>query len=344
MNAVMKMPNRAPQIEAANLGDLLTMYQNEKSAGVKWETFRNYRLRLEWFRRFWDEYGPANNYLLTPETFRQYDRWLQTDFRSKYDRPASGDALHRASQQIRQFTEWLYSSQCIEFPISGWVIGHHPVRSEQFWPTLPQFQTLFDHLAASREVTRLRDCLGLLLMFGTGARRLEVASVKIENFDFATPITNLTVGDDHSGFAYLDVTKGDKPRYVRFCSKTGLLAKAWIRTTGRAEGLLLGFGAAGLQIVIDKASAACGLPEMSCHSGRRAFMDYWVAKKPEGLSYQALKLQCGHSLHGRADVTIDRYIHTSNPNRVKQLITQFHCSPVDDLQIDWSRWPVNIPA
>jgi integrase len=196
---------------------------------------------------------------------------------------------------------------------------------------------------------RVRDTALVAFALSTGARRNEIVNAKVENMHFATDLSNLRVGDDHSGYVHLRVVKGDsegtgKGRYSAFCSKTGLLLKTWLRCWGESKGNAFVLGYVGLQNITRCISVTCGLPELHPHAFRSAHIDYWAFKHANAgmMASIALKLQVGHAIDGHDFGATVSYINTSNPWRNMEIIKKFHCSPLDEIEIDWARFPVHI--
>ena len=211
-----------------------------------------------------------------------------------------------------------------------------------YFPDLKEIERL---LAAPAGETRLRDLACMAFLLSTAARRVEAALAVVENLEFNTSPTNIAVGADHCGSCWLRHTKGDAAgegpgRDVVFCSTAGLLLKCYLRSAGRTEGRIFDLTDSGIGQMIEKHAETAGLPRLSPHAFRRLFSDHWDEVHGDALR-TVLKKQLGHSLKG-SDVTEKHYI-SRNRRRIVREIMRYHVSPLDAIQIDWSRLPVHIP-
>jgi integrase len=303
---------------------------------------KNYVGNLRPFRQWWAEWGPANDFKLSPTAFKEFDLWYEQDFRTNMQgHPITNHAMHKTGLLLQSFCEWLYAEGCTPINISKWVVDRPLVRVPQYFPEIHEVETVFNY--ADRHEDRMKYVPALAFMFDTGCRRMEVAYARIENLSFKTPITNLRVGADHRGQVWLTQTKGNKARFVAFGNKTGLLLKCWLRSYGRSSGPIFGLQKAGLAMVIKRASIRCKLPELSCHCARRLFCDYWMDKhERDPFALTILKLQVGHALHDADDVTSTRYINLHNERKLLERLHKFHVSIIDELEFDWADWPVDL--
>lgn len=340
----LKLPTRQPEVEAEGLEQFIDLFLEHKAETTKPETHRNYVLYMYPFKAWWESWGAANGYKLSPAAFRAFDKWMGTEYVNRLGKAASDHGRHRTANLLTEFCDWLLKSGCIDAPIIGWVVDRPLKRKQQFFPDAADVERLFAYADAQDQRLQYMALFGF--MFGTGVRRMELSGALIENTTFKTPVSNLCVDADHRGHTWLERTKGGDPRFVVFGQKAGLMLKCWLRCSGRTSGEIFGLADAGVAMVMKRAAMRSGVPELSCHAARRAFCDHWMDKhERDPFAYSVLKLQVGHSLNNdKDDVTSVRYINLNNSKKVLERLYAYHVSLVDDLEIDWSRWPVNIPA
>lgn len=116
-----------------------------------------------------------------------------------------------------------------------------------------------------------RDTAVLLMFFDTGARLSE--------------ITNLQLGDVHTGFANV-IGKGSKPRAVRFGATTARALDRYLRVRSRHEfghtsALWLGRKGPmtrwGIRDIVEKRAEQAGIGHLHPHMFRHSFAHNWLA-------------------------------------------------------------------
>lgn len=193
---------------------------------------------------------------------------------------------------------------------------------------------------------RLRDTAVIAFLVSTGARRFETANAQIDLMTFATPLTDIALGNNHTGWVWLRRVKGDRDgagagRPVAFCTIAGLLLKIYLRSVGRTSGTIFDMSDNAIGLMVDRHANAAGVPLISPHGFRRMLADYW--DETHGLSGRAaLKRQLGHT-STVGDVTERHYI-SRNHRRIARELQKWHTSPLAELTLDWTQYPVHIPS
>ncbi len=339
----LKLQRRQQEVDAGELGAVIADFLDHCDSNVAGPTAAAYRREMFPFQLWWTANAERYAHKLSKPLFDDFMQWFKTEYIHKRGGPASTYTLHKATQRIRQMLDWASMPK----NVLAWVPNvNHDYMAAKFYPKQHELAAIL-HAPHGKE--RVRDVAFLAFALSTGARRTELVNAKVENLKFASPLSNLKVGDDHSGHIHLRIVKGDsegvgKGRYSVFCSKTGLLLKTWIRCTGISKGTIFGLGYVGIQNIIRNVANNCGVADIHPHAFRSAFIDYWAFKHATAgmMGSIALKLQVGHAIDTHDFGATVSYINTSNPWRNMEIIKKFHCSPLDEIEIDWARFPVHI--
>lgn len=340
----MTLPRQQAAVGAELLPQIIEAYLETKVAegAIAARTADSYRNNLNPWFAFWEQCPDIHNYKLSADILQSAYEWMQDEYRNSLNRPAHHNSLVHCWIKLKQVFNWAFVNNCTEnVNLTEWCPHVDRVDSPQYFPDVEDMKALFAQPAGN---DRLRDLATMAFMLSTGARRYEVANALIEHLTFATPLTSLVVDADHSGTCHLFRVKGDREglgvgRIVVFGNVAGLMIKAHLRASNRAEGTIFGLTDTGIGQMIEKHAIAAGLPEISPHAFRRCLSDYWDEKR--GLAGRAaLKRQLGHST-GK-DVT-ERHYLTKNPKRTAREIAKWYVSPLDELDFDWTIFPVHVP-
>jgi len=335
-------------VDAQEMDALMDAFMADRVKETHKATAAGYRREIEPFRRWWRESSAIHNHKLAQEIFDVFIHWCEHNYRNSHGDKASSYTLHKITVRVRHMLTWAHQMGYVPTNITELCPLYHYRDAVKYYPKPQELAAI---IKAPTGKERVRDTAFLAFSLSTGARRNEIVNAKIENLTFATPLSNLQVGADHSGHIHPRVVKGDpegagKGRDSVFCSKTGILLKAWIRSIGATRGSIFGLGYVGIQNVIRNVAISCKLTDVHQHAFRSAFIDHWAFKHAHAgmMASLALKLQVGHVIDKGEFGATSFYINTSNPWRNLELIKQFHCSPLDDIEIDWARYPVHVSA
>lgn len=347
----LNLPTQHTVIDASLMPQLIELYFDHKRPSLGGRTERTYRDHIRPFVAFWNDCHHIHEQTISVSVMRQFHDWLRNDYKTARNTPPAENTISHCLTVVKQLFEWMYRSECTDgVPIQKWVPHVPLVQPEVYFPTKEELQLLIDQVVGYDGPWRLRDASVITFALSTGARATEIAKAKIENLTFVdTPIDDVSVKSKHRGYVYLENVKGDmegtknKGRYVVFGSKAGLFLKCWMRYSMRTSRIYnFEHGHAIYQMIgrhIDRIENPGEATAFSAQSLRRAFSDNWDAVG--GVSKRLpLKLQMGHSLKG--DVTQAHYINGQNKRRIAQQILEEHISPLDNLEIDWTRFPVTL--
>lgn len=331
-------------VEAGNLEAVIDAYIVEAGQTISPDALKNYQNHLRPFRRWWIEREDQHGQRLSRATLRAYVVWLETDYVNAYGVAPSDYAIHKSLALLRRLLRWAHRAGCVAQDISELVPQYATVEREKYFPEAEEFNAVLQSINTS---TALRDTAIWCFLISTGMRRMEIVGARVDELTFNTPIENLAVGDDHGGYVHLHKVKGDslgagKGRYSVFCSKTGLLLKAWLRLSRHTDGSIFGLGEDGIRMIINDTAKAAGITRMHPHACRSAFISWWLDINKGGgdAASIALRLQVGHALDSGDSQT--PYL-SKNPNWILRQIRAFHTSPLNAITLDWRRFPVHIP-
>jgi site-specific recombinase XerD len=219
-------------LDGRHLERLMDRWLETVAAEVEAGTVAGYRQKIDHFRRWWREAGPALEWQITRSALTAFGKWLaaQPSQRPPYKTPSYGqqkDVLRRVAQMFK----WAKTKNFTQIDHSDWLpapIGEPTLRKA---PTLDDLAALMAAAGNSFKPVRNRALLALLI--GTGVRRAEAASIQIEDIQFAA---------DGSGVAVVvgKRTKANRSgrRSIAFDATTGAYLIALLDSEQRASGPL----------------------------------------------------------------------------------------------------------
>lgn len=338
------LPERRSTIDATLLPQIIELYLSTKlsTGAIAPRTEQNYRNNLNPWFAYWRCCADQHANMLSPEILAQALAWMRSDHRNARERTPHETSIHHCWVRLRQVFNWAYKNNCTGTTnLAEWC---PPLPEADPTAHFPSVQELAAILAQPAGENRLRDIAVIAFLVSTGARRYEAAHADLATLTFATPLTNIAPGADHSGWLILRKVKGDREgrglgRPACFCSACGLLLKVYLRSVDRTEGPIFGMSDTAICQMVDKHANAAGVPLVSPHGFRRMLADHW--DEVHGISGRAaLKKQLGHTT-AAGDVTERHYI-SRNQRRIAREIGKWHVSPLALIPLDWTRFPVHI--
>lgn len=271
-----------PTLRAEQLDRLIDAYLADRRRKTQPTTVKGYRFKLRPFAAWWQTAGPPRQWLLSADDLPAYEQYLHA---IGWGYSSRADAIKR----LRQMLRWAQQTGRIPIDFSIYVPrarGSAPVRLPL---TLDDLAALLQ--ACWRMSFPLRNRAIIAVLAGTGLRREEAASVRIES---------MTLFADGAGYLYPQVTKGDKPRFVAFDADTGTYLRQWSDLLGNSGPLFpsrkrgKALSPDGLYKVVTDAALLAGV-DVETHDLRRLFATTW-AKTLRSESYnKLLQVQMGHA-------------------------------------------------
>ncbi len=174
---------RRPTLHARDLDVLINLYLESLAARVQLSTLTEYSLRLAPFRQWWALVGPSQEWMLTEEDMRRFEFHLRHLSCQRFDRPLSYHSRNDILRRLRQMFRWAHRRRHIEdLDCSLWVPAPDGAPTKRRSASMTELRRLF--LAAQTSSTPTRDSAILALLIGTGMRRGELTSLRIENITF----------------------------------------------------------------------------------------------------------------------------------------------------------------
>lgn len=275
----------------------------ERRSDLAPATVVGYRNRIIYFREWWQDVGPWCNWELTREKFAQFGDWLN-GAQSQYRKPLEFNSRKDVYRRLRQCFKWAFERDYLSRDIRPWlpkVAGSAPLRQRAELDDLAALM-----LAAGRSGCPVRDQALIALLLGTGLRKMEAASLDVED---------VRMYADLSGKATVRQAKRVRGRTVQgrvvaFDEWTGhyvgKLLDSYAEATGplfrTAEGTRR-VGSQAAYRIVKRAIARAGLSDRieGPHDLRRNFAT-WFAKQNRGeLHGRLLSKQLGHSRFMQTD-------------------------------------------
>lgn len=348
-NDSLVLPQRDVSVEAELFTDIIELFFEDAAERVSARTVYCYRSELTPFTTWWEEHPDRHEYKLSKAMFDDFIEWMATDYLNRHGRKPTGYVQARTTQRIRNILDWMHDQGCVQQKITDLCRQLEPEETLKYYPSVEELQAMFDAKPDEESFfhhdhMRIKALLAFTL--ATGARRTEVAHARVEDLRFDTPLTNVNLNSAHTGYVDLHVVKGgsDIGRVSVFCSKAGLLLKLYLRSFCRTSGSIFMWGDDATYVRIKKLGEYIGATEMHAHSCRDAFIDYWGDANMDGgfMADLALALQVGHSVKSISKNARGHYIDIRNRRKVLTRIRQYYVSPLDQLEIDWEQYPVDL--
>ena len=313
MDGVNKNPGR--NFNGKDLEWLLDAYLEESATRIAATTHKDYSLALDYFRRWWRDVGPKQDYIVGRSDFQKFAKWLEKQPSRQGERLGVG-TIDTVLKRLRQFFRWSWTEENLAKDYSLWIPRATGEPPERTLPEPESLDQLFNAATLTEKPIRNRAILAILI--GTAVRRAECCNIDIEHVQFYA---------DGGGQISIKLGKGKKPRTVIFDAIAGeyiSIHLRWMVESGHATGaLFLGrsgrLGPKALYSVVKNLAEHAGLADQiqGPHDLRRLFATYWSRKqRGEGFT-QPLSLQMGHTdrkmtlLYTKQDITDVRQTFTS---------------------------------
>ena len=337
----------AQEVEASSLISLLDLYLEDSKQRVAAETLKDYRVCLAPFRQWWLENPNIHNYKLSERVFEDFLTWYIDVYRPPRSTRTTDYMINKTTILIRRFLRWLHTKGAVQQRIMD-LCPLHTFETNQgkYYPTVNDLAAMF---TSCRGPSRLRNAALLAFLVETGARRTEVANVKVSDLTFSKTLMDFSISKENHGHVHFRIVKnnnkGKRPgRHSVFSHMTALLLKMHLLIGNHCpDDSLFGKSDGGIWYIVRSVGDSADLPQIHPHAFRSMFIDWWIESVGvEGglMADLALKLQVGHSY--RNDVITNHYIDKNNSDKNIRRIRSFYTSPLLHLESrgswDWSKW------
>jgi integrase/recombinase XerC len=283
-----------PSLYARDLGRLITLYLEDLDGAVQPATVDGYGYKLAYVLGWWAAYGPAHDWQLTQRSLEEFERWLRTQ-RTRRGGSLSYHSRNDILRRLRQLFRWAAHNEYVERDYGRWVPeawGAPPLRKAA---DVSELRRLFD--AAARQPMAARETAILAVLIGTGMRRSECASLRIEQ---------IRLYADGSGTATVcgkrTRANASGERTVAFDAACGVYVRRLLDLEGRGSGpLFVGrqgpLTAQGIYKVVKRCIRQAGLDAslIACHDLRRAFATLIARQAQNEGDSDRLRRQLGHA-------------------------------------------------
>ena len=183
-------------VDAVHLHALIDAFLADKKHRCSARTHENYLNDLQPFLKWWNEHCHIYQHELSETVFDGFIHYLETEYRNAFGRQATTYTKWRVTKRVRQILIYAHHRGFVPVSIFELCPLYKDSDRLKFYPTS---QELYHVILAAEGETRLRDAALIAFAISTGARRFELANARMENLTFDTPITNVRVGDIHTG-------------------------------------------------------------------------------------------------------------------------------------------------
>lgn len=300
--AIQRTPD-TPTLDARDLVWLIRCYIESCRERLDHKiTVNGYEYQLNWFIDWWEVEGPGRDWLLRPDDFLRFERYLRTAVSAATKKPISYHTRHTIVKRLREMFGWALQHGYVDRDYAKWVpaaYGSKPVRKAA---RIGQLHKLLAVAGIGpggqthRDTLRNRAIVAMLM--GMGLRRAELCKITIER---------IVLEQDNSGYVPV-VGKRTKAnttgkRDAAFDAATGAIIVEYLVDCGRKSGpLFLGkrgtpLTPQGVYKVVKGAIERAGLSAQMVgpHDLRYAFATHYRRTRKSQNSADLLQMQLGHA-------------------------------------------------
>lgn len=284
-------------LDATDLDALLDAYLEDARSRLKAYTVDGYAQKLIHLRRWWAEIGPSRGYELRKRDLTEFNAWLETTIPPTHDKPLSYNSRKDVMRRFQAMLGWALENEILDFDYRTWLPTVHGTAPARTAVELNELGLLLAASTLTLHPTRDRAIVAVLM--GTGIRREECASLRIET---------TTIYADQSGKTKVRAKevagREVHERWVAFDSSVGKYLVEWLDMYGVRMGPLFpgnnnsaALTGEGIYKVIKRCAELAGLSGKIAgpHDLRRNYVTH-VQRSQPGEGYGVLlSKQLGHS-------------------------------------------------
>lgn len=293
---------RSPHTPALDCHDfdwLVGQYLDDRRARVSPKTLHTYLCRLRLISLWWQDVGPAREWLLRACDLDALEYHLRHT-PSQRGQPLAYTYRSGVLQSLREVLRWAYENGYTQNDYSGWVPAAQGSKAMRRAAGASELLRLLGECDNSPR--RIRDRAIIAVFVGMGLRCSEVAHLKVEDVEFAP---------DGSGYAHV-VGKRTRAnptgkRDAAFEAATGKLIAEHIDAQGVSRGpLFVSYRGVPVQPytlygIVKKLIKRAGLEDkiQACHDLRRAFTTFYARNRKGSDSADLRRRQLGHASYSQ---------------------------------------------
>lgn len=294
---------RSPALNATHLNWLIERYIE----ACRWRldhqyTVDGYEYQLLWFQKWWQVEGPPRAWLLRPDDFVRFEKYLRSAISESTKRKLAYYTRATILKRIGEALRWAQDKGYVDRNYWKWLPRAHGGPPKRRAADIAMLARLLEMAEKGKYSIRNRAIVAMLM--GMGLRREELSKIDRED---------VVIEPDGSGFAHVvgkrTIANPTGERDAAFDGATGAILIAYLNLTTRKTGPLLlsqtgeRLSGQGIYHTVKKIIADAKLQSqiVGPHDLRRAFTTHYRRARKSKASAQLVKLQLGHSSISQTD-------------------------------------------
>lgn len=165
-------------LDATDLDALLDAYLEDARSRLKAYTVDGYAQKLLHLRRWWTEVGPSKKFELRKRDLTEFNIWLEATIPPTHHAPLSYNSRKDVFRRLQGMLGWALESEILDFDYRTWLPVVHGSATARTAVELNELGLLLASALLTLNPTRDRAIVAILM--GTGIRREECASLRVE--------------------------------------------------------------------------------------------------------------------------------------------------------------------
>lgn len=259
-------------------------------------TLHGYRSKVGYFTEWWDTLGPSVEWRLTRQLLRDFEIHLRSIISKRFKGPLAYATRHATIREVRMMFKWASETERTIKNYGEWLpwpAGGPPLRRSA---TLAHLGNLM--LAAGESRMAGRDQALLAFFIGTGCRRGEAASMRVEGLELQADGSGTAMVDgkhtsaNETGQRAVGFDAAVGKYLVQYMDESVVVSgPLWINDDGSP------MNGDGIYQVVRRTAKRAGLEEHihGCHDLRRAFATILSLMYPNSPAWSdMIRRQLGH--------------------------------------------------
>lgn len=294
--------NLAPTVHVLNathLNMLIDIYIDACRVRLEHQvTVNGYYYQLEWFKRWWQDVGPLQSWLLSATDFILFERYLRHVKSPSTHKLLAYNTRKTVMKRMGEMFRWAQNAGYLDRDYTTWIVPAQGGAPDRKAASLTALQRLLAAASKPGDSDYLRNRAIIAMLMGMGLRRAELSHLDIDQ---------VVIHADCSGHANVVGKKTranpNGTRQAAFDAPTGEIIIEYLDDEHRYRGpLFVGvhgkrLTGQGIYKLVKKAIARAELEEeiIGPHDLRRAFSTHWARHSPGPDAAHRRQLQLGHA-------------------------------------------------